>query len=439
MTPNSRPVTSKPRGVCKYYLTPRGCWADKKCKYLHGESATHTPYDLSKPCRFFALGFCKRGDKCWFSHDSESAAEEDNDLCSVCLEKATTYGLLTGCNHVFCITCIKQWRSTSNPDVVESGNTKRCPMCRTASKFIIPSSKFYPQGPEKDKAIERYKTSMKRIPCRHFQQSLTNRTTGFCKYGRDCFYLHRNPDGSEHVSSHGIESFRIGSVLSDRLSARSEIIRSLETVLAETARLGLTAPFQEGDADDGAAVMHRLELLADHMLSLAVHDPIPTEEGLADDDAYIPAQSEEDIPMLASVSNSTASIEGSDAEDDGLPTLEPLGEARVPPPFLTDGRGRVVWSTNNETVVDEGNNSGIDEDEAPQATRSDAEDDGLPTLEPLGEARVPPPFLTDGRGRVVWSTNNETVVDEGNNSGIDEDEAPQATRSFLGRMFNALF
>ncbi|KAJ7066758.1 hypothetical protein C8F01DRAFT_982015 [Mycena amicta] len=269
-TSPTRPVSSKARGICKYYLTSRGCWAGDQCKFLHGGS--HTPYDLSKTCRFYARGFCKHGAKCWFSHDREALIEEEDDLCSICFEKPVTYGLLTACNHIFCITCIKQWRSASNPDVVESGNTKRCPMCRTASKFIIPSSKFYVHGQSgKDEAITRYKASMKRIPCKHFQRSLDNRSTPFCKYGRDCFYLHRNIDGSEYVPAHGIDTFvraMFGSIQyltipqqHFGISNRVDLIRSLENVFAETARLGLATPFPAGGGDDDITVMHRLELL----------------------------------------------------------------------------------------------------------------------------------------------------------------------------------
>ena len=117
MHPSTRPRTSKPRGLCQYYNTPRGCFAGDKCKFLHGEppsedSSLLTPYDRAKRCRFYAQGnflssnfkplssssfsgFCKRGDACWFIHASESKSEDDEDeLCSICFEKPTTYGLL---------------------------------------------------------------------------------------------------------------------------------------------------------------------------------------------------------------------------------------------------------------------------------------------------------------------------------------------------------
>lgn len=61
----TRPSTSKPRGVCRYYTQPRGCFAADKCKFLHGEPPIEakpddppmlTPYDKAKRCVFYAQG-----------------------------------------------------------------------------------------------------------------------------------------------------------------------------------------------------------------------------------------------------------------------------------------------------------------------------------------------------------------------------------------------
>ena len=108
MTPD-RPVTSKARGICKYYSTPSGCFAGRHCKFLHGAEEKLTPYDKNKPCRFYAAGYCKRGEDCWFVHVQPEAAgnsgnpvdltevepEDENDsLCAICYDKPVTYGLL---------------------------------------------------------------------------------------------------------------------------------------------------------------------------------------------------------------------------------------------------------------------------------------------------------------------------------------------------------
>lgn len=142
----NRPATSKARGTCRYYNHPRGCYAGNKCKFIHANPSELsdeskpllTPYDQAKRCKFYAqgkgnhgrperlnlrhmLGFCKRGDKCWFVHDSGSGDEIEREDCSICFETPTTYGLLSmfesyvelqrlirigntgGCSHIFCL------------------------------------------------------------------------------------------------------------------------------------------------------------------------------------------------------------------------------------------------------------------------------------------------------------------------------------------------
>src|ERR1700730_19426238 len=98
-----RPITSKARGICKYYDVSRGCFAGDKCKFLHGQTERLTQYDKAKTCRYFAAGFCKHGDKCWFIHEMPEADVESADVCAICLEKPATYALLSCCSHTFCI------------------------------------------------------------------------------------------------------------------------------------------------------------------------------------------------------------------------------------------------------------------------------------------------------------------------------------------------
>ncbi|KIY52789.1 hypothetical protein FISHEDRAFT_34713, partial [Fistulina hepatica ATCC 64428] len=215
---SSRPVTSKARGICKYYKEPRGCFSGKNCKFLHGEpgdanAPKFTRYDEFKTCRYFANGYCKRGADCWFIHAAPAgstaavaaAAAADNDatdnLCSICFEVPTTFGLLSGCGHVFCVQCIRQWRNSQGKtgDMIESGNTKCCPMCRAPSKFITPSSVFIKHGdPAKGRLIASYKASMGQIPCKYFQQSRTS-SRPHCPFGRGCFYQHLNADGTPYI------------------------------------------------------------------------------------------------------------------------------------------------------------------------------------------------------------------------------------------------
>lgn len=228
-----RPITSKARGICKYYTTERGCFNANSCKFLHStEPAIDpsgsrppllTPYDQAKQCKYYArgeknsilnyrsiyltlaIGYCKRGDKCWFIHEKgvagAKAEYDDDDCCSICFERPSLYGLLGmswiptlisttdlfvpgGCNHIFCIDvcylrhpakslvpssltiykCIRKWRDPSGkgPD---NSNLKKCPMCRAQCRYIIPSSRFVKDGREKERIIQNYKDSMARVPC----------------------------------------------------------------------------------------------------------------------------------------------------------------------------------------------------------------------------------------------------------------------------------
>ncbi|KLO12762.1 hypothetical protein SCHPADRAFT_399908 [Schizopora paradoxa] len=231
-TSSQRPQTSRPRGVCSYFNSPRGCLNGQMCKFLHGAEQTMSPYDTNKVCRFYSAGYCKRGDNCWFRHLSftppafpttnassapsdspasnpvlaASDSEDDDNMCCICQEKPTTYGLLIGCSHICCLQCIRGWRDRIGKpvDILESGNTKKCPYCRTPSHFVTPSSFFYSSGdPRKEVVIAKYKASMARTPCKYFERSAQRH----CPFGRDCFYQHKNRDGTHHVFPFGADYY----------------------------------------------------------------------------------------------------------------------------------------------------------------------------------------------------------------------------------------
>ncbi|KAF7294432.1 hypothetical protein MKEN_01435700 [Mycena kentingensis (nom. inval.)] len=390
----ARPATSKPRGPCRYFKTERGCYNGKACKFLH--ESNHSPYDLNKQCRFFAAGFCRRGDECWFVHDKDSSSgiQEEDDLCSICFERPTTYGLLMGCQHVFCISCIRQWRSNTNVDVVESGNTRRCPMCRTPTRFIIPSSKFFAHGtPDKDDCVARYRDSMRRTPCKHFQHSLIAHHKPHCPFGKECFYQHLNADGSEYVGSYSGHTLRGGSTdgLFSAGFSRPELIRSLESVFAETARLGTDA-----------RIMQQLDLLADQMLtSLAL---TPTDQSLETIDLDT-LFSRHVVPNVEPVRIVGGAENGDDDDDDEMPQLASVSNS-------SDSEGDYDEDEDDESV-ESGGEPGpavrpFDLEFHPQndpATPAEAATEPTaaevaPTTPP-GSPPPEPPFRTDGRGRVV--------------------------------------
>lgn len=66
--------------------------------------------------------------------------------------------------------CIRQWRASSkkDSDVVTTETAKSCPYCRTSSRFVTPSSQFFPENhPRKAEIIARYRASMARVPCKY--------------------------------------------------------------------------------------------------------------------------------------------------------------------------------------------------------------------------------------------------------------------------------
>ncbi|KAI5809748.1 hypothetical protein DFH27DRAFT_158712 [Peziza echinospora] len=64
--------------------------------------------------------------------------------CGICGDTPKTYGLQSGCDHIYCYDCLKSWRAVA-------ADSRTCPTCRTKSEFIFPSS-VYPYTPGKKTA-----------------------------------------------------------------------------------------------------------------------------------------------------------------------------------------------------------------------------------------------------------------------------------------------
>ncbi|KAF9194768.1 hypothetical protein BGZ50_005808 [Haplosporangium sp. Z 11] len=152
-------------------------------------------YAASRPCHWYLAGYCRRGDTCWFSHDrayldirhrdedtdtsgdgdstgfpgdSQNDDEEDQK-CAVCFEAPKTFGLLG-----------------------ETQVNKACPMCRTPSLYVVPSSYFPSCQEQKEIIIQNYKEATSRTPCRYFKDSGARR---WCPFGDGCFFAHHDENG----------------------------------------------------------------------------------------------------------------------------------------------------------------------------------------------------------------------------------------------------
>ncbi|XP_010558901.1 PREDICTED: E3 ubiquitin-protein ligase makorin-like, partial [Tarenaya hassleriana] len=182
-------------------------------------------------CSFAAAGDCQRGDRCPHIHGDlcptcgknclhpfrpeereehtkecekkqkhVEALKHSQDIeCSVCLDRVLSkptpaerkFGLLTECDHPFCIQCIRNWRSSAPVSGMDVNNTLRaCPICRKRSYFVVPSVVWYSTPEEKNEIINTYKAKLRSIDCKHF-----NFGNGTCPFGTSCFYKHAYPDG----------------------------------------------------------------------------------------------------------------------------------------------------------------------------------------------------------------------------------------------------
>ncbi|XP_013875515.1 E3 ubiquitin-protein ligase makorin-2 [Austrofundulus limnaeus] len=181
------------------YAAAGHCYYEDSCTYLHG--------DLCEVCNLQVL----------HPHDGEQrrahekacllAFEADMDkafafqfsqdkVCSICMELVVQksspserrFGILSSCCHVFCLSCIRQWRGTRT---FCNKIIKSCPECRVISEFVIPSVFWVEDQEEKDHLIELFKSGVSKKACKYFDQG-----RGSCPFGGKCLYLHAFPDGT---------------------------------------------------------------------------------------------------------------------------------------------------------------------------------------------------------------------------------------------------
>ncbi|XP_069907193.1 E3 ubiquitin-protein ligase makorin-2 isoform X4 [Oryctolagus cuniculus] len=180
------------------YAAAGACRFGAACVYLHG--------DVCEICRLpvlhpFDPEQRKAHEKiCMstFEHEMEKAfafqASQDK-VCSICmeviLEKASAserrFGILSNCNHTYCLSCIRQWRCAKQ---FENPIIKSCPECRVISEFVIPSVYWVEDQNKKNELIEAFKQGMGKKACKYFEQG-----KGTCPFGSKCLYRHAYPDG----------------------------------------------------------------------------------------------------------------------------------------------------------------------------------------------------------------------------------------------------
>jgi E3 ubiquitin-protein ligase makorin len=157
-----------------------------------GKNSRKRPMGIS--CRFYEAGNCRKGSRCRFLHEEVEEIEDQQvakisrreeepsrqeekkeevivEICSICLESnISTYGLLIGCDHIFCIACISSWRNEANSTSMtrsELEAKRGCPTCRQHSNFVISSAK-YVTGNAKDQLIAERLEERQRTQCRYW-------------------------------------------------------------------------------------------------------------------------------------------------------------------------------------------------------------------------------------------------------------------------------
>ena len=140
------------------------------------------------PCKFFLSSTgCTAGETCRYAHVNEKDLPDVS--CGICFENLAgkRIGILTHCDHLFCYTCIRGWRSS---EMSESDKTKEvtqtCPICRVRSYFIVPSDMIPKNDIDKREIIEEYREKCKKIPCKYGDQD--------CPFGISCMYFHHVKD-----------------------------------------------------------------------------------------------------------------------------------------------------------------------------------------------------------------------------------------------------
>ncbi|CAK8679242.1 unnamed protein product [Clavelina lepadiformis] len=188
--------------ICPFALNGE-CEYGDQCAFVHGL--------LCDMCNLYILHpddlhqQAQHKEECMQYHvedlkESFKIAESRDAVCGICMEvvwekdeKDRKFGILENCNHMFCLDCIRKWRSAKafNNTVV-----KACPQCRVSSSFVTPSSTWIEDKEEKENLIKGYKDHLSNKPCRYFDQG-----RGKCPFGSNCFYLHAYPDGSKQDRS----------------------------------------------------------------------------------------------------------------------------------------------------------------------------------------------------------------------------------------------
>ncbi|KAG4186190.1 hypothetical protein ERO13_A08G027700v2 [Gossypium hirsutum] len=195
LQPRSANLVERP--ICSF-AAAGNCPRGDNCPHIHGDlcptCGKHCLHPFRAEEREEHIKMCEKKQK-----HLEALKYSQEIECSVCLDRVLSkstaaerkFGLLSECDHPFCISCIRNWRSSSPSSGMDVNTALRaCPICRKLSYFVIPSVIWYSTPEEKQEIIDSYKAKLRSIDCKHF-----NFGNGNCPFGTSCFYKHAYRDG----------------------------------------------------------------------------------------------------------------------------------------------------------------------------------------------------------------------------------------------------
>ncbi|XP_058046789.1 E3 ubiquitin-protein ligase makorin-1 isoform X3 [Ahaetulla prasina] len=133
--------------LCPYAAVGE-CRYGENCVYIHGDICDMCGLQVLHPADAAQRSLHIKS--CIEAHEKDMelsfAVQRSKDMvCGICMEvvyeKANPserrFGILSNCNHTYCLKCIRKWRSAKQ---FESKIIKSCPECRITSNFVIPTT-----------------------------------------------------------------------------------------------------------------------------------------------------------------------------------------------------------------------------------------------------------------------------------------------------------
>jgi len=120
----------------------------------------------------------------------DEAARRQSAECCVCFEapggqesmdgRPGRYGILEGCDHIVCMSCIMKWRQ--NEEMTREARLG-CPVCRATSHIIVPWPESV-SGAEKMTILKQHKERCRATPCKWSTKGQR------CPAGKHCIFDH---------------------------------------------------------------------------------------------------------------------------------------------------------------------------------------------------------------------------------------------------------